>query len=338
MNQNNSGYEGGKTDKICVSCGMSNEKDFTFCKQCGARLNSPAENGQPFANGNPAQAPPPGYNAGQGYSPYGYTGGNAAGSAPGYTAGYPGFNTYGQVPTDIDGASVDDVSDFVRQSSNVYVPKFISMYQSGKKVSWNWSVFLLGWLLGPMFAGVWFMYRKMYKAGLLIIVLGVLLFGLRTAITYQTQYDIYSSSLDYAYENSDTTEYSLYGTNAILNSITGNMNSTSFLLNFLLSILSLAATIVLSIFANSMYKDFVVKSVKEYTAQNGNDDIQQSYAGVPMYQSGYTGNLRSSARRHELSQIGGRSGAGLGISLAVIITIYFAGILAPMIEVILNHL
>lgn len=63
--------------------------------------------------------------------------------------------------------STDKINDldmklFIGENSNYYMEKFYTIKQSKKEVTWNWSSFFL--------TGYWFLYRKMYFYGCIILV------------------------------------------------------------------------------------------------------------------------------------------------------------------------
>ncbi len=81
--------------------------------------------------------------------------------------GGAGFDPLGGVPADFElsgGVTAKEAAKFVMSSSNRYMPKF-AKFKAGGKISWNWAAFLLpeGWAL----------HRKMYKSGILAILLMV---------------------------------------------------------------------------------------------------------------------------------------------------------------------
>lgn len=61
----------------------------------------------------------------------------------------------------IDGVRVGDMALYIQQNARHYIKKFIK----GKKVSFNWAALL--------FSPAWFFYRKLYKAGAVILALFV---------------------------------------------------------------------------------------------------------------------------------------------------------------------
>ncbi len=67
--------------------------------------------------------------------------------------------------TDSDGVSASSVKAFSLINANRYVNKYFSLDKSSKK-SWNWAAFLV--------PEGWFFYRKMYKAGIVVILLMII--------------------------------------------------------------------------------------------------------------------------------------------------------------------
>ena len=99
--------------------------------------------------------------------------------------------------------------------------------------------------MGPCGAALWFLYRKMYKIGLLLLVLGLpILFG-PTVVNY------YSGNL------------SSFLVETASSNISAGVNS---LLLFTFQGIKLLSAIVLSLFADSWYKSFTVKKIKVFHA------------------------------------------------------------------------
>ncbi|MCH5314725.1 MAG: DUF2628 domain-containing protein [Eubacterium sp.] len=71
------------------------------------------------------------------------------------------YNQFAESSETIDGKRVSDISAVVGSNSKRFVDKF----KSGKKTSWNWGAFF--------FTGYYFMFRKMYKEGAMIIALNL---------------------------------------------------------------------------------------------------------------------------------------------------------------------
>lgn len=73
-------------------------------------------------------------------------------------SGYAQFEHAGTA-NDIDGVSVDDLSEYVRNNYKKYLTKFEKI--SNKKPTWNWASFL--------FSPYWFFYRKLIKPGIIFL-------------------------------------------------------------------------------------------------------------------------------------------------------------------------
>lgn len=127
----------------CPRCGAQNPAEEPVCTICGERLyHAPNAQQPPYG----AQQPP--YGTQQ--PPYGI---------PQPTV-IPSNETIG-------GNTVADTAAYVQMGAGRYVPKFYEMEKTRKKVRWNWAAFL--------FTPYWFFYRKVYAAGAVFLVLGVLL-------------------------------------------------------------------------------------------------------------------------------------------------------------------
>lgn len=196
--------------KICPFCKTVNEDEYVYCKNCGNLLES-RENTQD-SNVN-------------------------------YTT-FRSFENENTLPV-IDGVPTEDIAAFVGVKAPVFLRKFVKSEIVGSKTDWNWPVAVLSFFMGPCGAALWFLYRKMYKTGLLLLILGLpILFG-PTVINY------YSGNL------------SSFLVETASSNISAGVNS---LLLFTFQGIKLLSTIVLSLFADSWYKSFAVKKIKVFHA------------------------------------------------------------------------
>lgn len=196
--------------KICPFCKTVNEDEYVYCKNCGNLLES-RENTQD-SNVN-------------------------------YTT-FRSFENENTLPV-IDGVPTEDIAAFVGVKAPVFLRKFVKSDIVGSKTDWNWPVAVLSFFMGPCGAALWFLYRKMYKTGLLLLILGLpILFG-PTVINY------YSGNL------------SSFLVETASSNISAGVNS---LLLFTFQGIKLLSAIVLSLFADSWYKSFAVKKIKVFHA------------------------------------------------------------------------
>lgn len=126
--------------KICSACNTENREDFQFCKQCGAKLPQivnaePDDTLQKDFEATTPQAEAPDF------------------SAPETNANMP--------------SELDELAAFIGPNGYEIAQKQLNMKERFKKAGWNWPVFLFGFLLSLPF--VWFYYRKMYKQGTAVL-------------------------------------------------------------------------------------------------------------------------------------------------------------------------
>jgi hypothetical protein len=125
--------------QVCPACGTINDVGEPVCIRCGQRLYLPSA-GDPNA-----------YNP-QVNSPF----------------GKKGFHYgYAQTNFEIDGIPAQEVAAYVQQNADIYLTKFLYMDNHNAKTGFNWA--------GAFFPFLWLMYRKMYKTGLIVLCLFVLL-------------------------------------------------------------------------------------------------------------------------------------------------------------------
>ena len=92
------------------------------------------------------------------------------------------YNRFGGLKPDIliEGVPAEDISEYIRFNSGSYVRKFVGMERFGRK----FSVSVAAFVFGP----VWFLYRKMYKYGLLYLLILLVLAGIQGFCTYTPYY------------------------------------------------------------------------------------------------------------------------------------------------------
>lgn len=227
--------------KICPDCGTENEKEYIYCKNCGTPLKSkPSAEEKPQAtqfvssdavNGEQPkaerQAPPP---YGSPYMPYGYTD---------YT---------------VDGIPADEVMTFVGKKAADICPKFMRMELTKSKVSWCWPAAVLGFLFGPMGAALWFLYRKMYKIGGILLGIGAAF----TAIFAVINYGDNSQSLKSIFEAITNGTVSL---NGILDDAASETTVLSVITSAAENLISLVTGILSGIFGFYAYKEHCIKTI-----------------------------------------------------------------------------
>ena len=274
--------------KICSECGTENERDYTYCKNCGAPLVKAEPEAKPEFIGNEAEArsdtgsfdastgagayTPPNY-GGMPYSPY----------SP--------YNTYTSYA--MDGVPAEDVAFFVGKKAAEIMPKFMKMEITRSKVSWCWPAAILGFLFGPLGAALWFFYRKMYKIALILLAIGTVLSFTKAALTLNAGSQDMSGIFDSIAEGD---------ADALLDafrSIESEETAATLLASGLNSIAGLATCVLTGLFGFYAYKNHCVRSIKGFI-QNG---IDQRY-----YRMG-------------LASLGGVSGGMLAVGIISMIVI-----------------
>lgn len=240
--------------KICSECGTENEKEYAYCKNCGAPLvdkkPEPEFIGNACESANGAQD-----GFGSNPEPNGY--------APNYgSAQYPPYNSYTSYA--IDGIPAEDVAFFVGKKSAEIMPKFMKMEITHSKVSWCWPAAILGFIFGPLGAALWFFYRKMYKIALILLAAGTVLTFTTAALTYDTN----PQSLSGIFES--ITEGNTEDLLDAFENIGGETTALDILASGLENIASLATCVLCGLFGFYEYKNHCVKSIKGFL-QNGID-------------------------------------------------------------------
>lgn len=129
----------GSSPLRCSKCGTVNPPSGIFCQVCGSRLDGTADEARDPAGFSPD---PISMNA--------------------YTTPYGGVSP----DEELDGVPVRDIALFVGENSHYFIPRFRDQLGGVRSPAWNWPAFL--------FRGFYFLFRKMYVAGALLILLGAL--------------------------------------------------------------------------------------------------------------------------------------------------------------------
>lgn len=150
----------------CPNCGGENPEFAEICGHCGRDLDSidwsekePEPSAQQYTPHSHA-APPPF---------------NTSFQAP-FQVGVQ--DPYGGVPRteEIDGITVDEIVELVGPNSAYYLPQFLHMSRTGKKVSWNGAGFLL--------PHNWLLFRKNLLWGILASVLWCILWAVNYGLYF----------------------------------------------------------------------------------------------------------------------------------------------------------
>ena len=325
--------------RTCKSCGVENESEYSYCKNCGALLEPPHANvrqpqngyAQPFTGAQQtfAGANSAAQSSAQQFPASGgqYQGAQYSQNANRtYSDGFaPFYPQQGHMPFEmppIDGIPAEDMAIFVGKNASVYLPKFAKMELTGNKAAWLWAPALLSFFFGAFGAACWFFYRKMPKIAVILMAVGIVLGIAKTAleitfvpdiadrIAYMTENifgeDFSDGDGDYfpdeTYPAPDETEHEPQ------NSLPAAVYN---LLTPLQTVINLTLAIVFGLFGCRIYKKKAVKSIRKYQAGCVN----------PQYY------------RFGLAATGGTSGGLLAIGIIVPIFLTFAATVALILAI-----
>lgn len=226
--------------KVCVKCGASNSSESVFCEKCGALLQSTED---ASANGD----------------------NNDSAKIPNEFAAFSFIDPYGGVAPDseIDGVSVQEIALFVGQNSRYYIPKFKALSENKNAISWNWSAFIFNFF--------YFVGRKI-KAFAIIAGLILLSIVLITNITTITQFgEVYIEMA--AHPEAFQSSQAIYD---FLNSYTVTMSDLYFYLYNGARILFVIIAVLYGLFANRIYKNHVIKSIKKLKMEFTDESVYKA--------------------------------------------------------------
>lgn len=277
--------------KICSDCGTENEKEYIYCKNCGAPLTSVKKEEAPpsaptggFAPEHNNAAPEyTDYTSHTQQSEYTYNPQSGVNYTP-----YGAYTGYG-----IDGIPAEDITFFVGKKSAEIMPKFMKMEITRSKTSWCWPAAILGFIFGPMGAALWFLYRKMYKTAIILLAVGAILTFTTAAMTYDTNSEDISSVFD-AITSGDLEAFS-----DAINGIGETQTALDIAAGAVEDIANLATCIITGIFGFYAYKEHCVKTIRNF---------RQSIVDQRYYRMG-------------LASLGGVSGGMLAVGIICMIVV-----------------
>ena len=239
-------------NKVCPLCNTINESNYSFCKNCGNRLDSENSDSNTYT--------PPSFNSQYGnYNPF---------SMPEIE--------YSEIEKEIDGVDTKKIEAFVgKKKKDYFLQRFIAMQRTGKKGFWNWPIALLGSLISFPFLSSWFFYRKMYKIGFIICSVFLAISCIVTFATFNETANLTTLLM----------EEILAGTTdptSLQNIINMNSSSTYSNISFFQSILSIGGTMFLGMMGNYFYKKHTVSTIKKIDLKIENaKDCDYAKKGTP---------------------------------------------------------
>ena len=213
-----------KPPVTCPRCGYENPADAVFCNKCGIPLSQGIPNGE--------------------------------GGAKGFTFSV-GFNPFIPKPDEkIDGVEAWKLSAVVKENVPKFLMQFKSMYQSGKKISFNFCAMLFGW--------AYFLYRKMYALAAAIFVINMFL-----AIPSALYMALNGQSVDMT---SILTALGITMAAEEIAAINTSINASFLSIVNITSLLSTAFSVVCALFANWLYFIKCKKTVAKIEAETADTE------------------------------------------------------------------
>ncbi len=254
---------------VCSVCGTENEEEYKYCKNCGNRLEIAQNQEEPE---NKAQTA--------------YHSSECDNSIPKWS-----------IVNDYNGVSAEEMAVFIGKKADKILPKFSKMQMTNSKISWNWPVAILGYILGPMGSALWFFYRKMYKPAIILSLIGALLMIVSGFLTVGSGDLISKSALEAIFEGDFEDAVGLINSaNINLTTAQKVMGAVSTFLNELINI---ATCLIMGIYGYFIYKEYCIKKISEYRAFD---------ADTRFYKIG-------------LASVGGQSGGMLAVGIILLLVV-----------------
>ena len=169
------------------------------------------------------------------------------------------YTRFNQNPSEnnIDGVSVDDLSEYIRNNYKRYLNKFQKI--SKKKLTWNWASFI--------FSPYWFFYRKLIKPGIVFLT-AFLCLSIIFSSPLNKIAEKYYDTAELMSDESVSQEEKELAVNEVYNTV---MDQLPFICIYVGSILILK--IIAGLISDRLYKKRVTKNIKtlRQTPMNDND-------------------------------------------------------------------
>ena len=171
--------------------------------------------------------------------------------------GFASFDFLGGIPAEQDlgdNVTANDAKSFVFANTHRYIPKF-AILNGKRKKSWNW--------MGFLFPAPWLLSRKMYKGGIIVLLLSII----ANFLAYPLMFRLGNMGIDVTYYTYETV-------NQIAESLP-EIGNLVVALAFLGSFIDLGVRIFAGVFGDYVYKKHTIKTINKIKSESS--DIQSDY-------------------------------------------------------------
>ena len=254
---------------VCSSCGIENEEEYKYCKNCGNKIEM-MQNKEELENRTQTE--------------------DCSSNFDNTIPKWAFMNDY-------DGVSTEEMAVFIGKKANKILPKFSKMQITNSKISWNWPVAILGYILGPMGSALWFFYRKMYKLAFILSLIGALIMIVSGFLTVGSGNIISEAALEAIFEGDFEDAVGII--NSANTNITTAQKVTDVVSTFINELINIATSLLMGIYGFFIYKEHCIKKITEYRAFD---------ADTRFYKIG-------------LASVGGQSGGMLAVGIILFIAV-----------------
>ena len=225
---------------ICPNCHSENERTFFYCGKCGYPLNTQDR----AAQDNTQQNQYNGQRSAQG-APFGF---GSAGN-PAYDP-LMGLNSEDEIA---DNVKVGEAAKFIGKSTPYYLTVFDRIKKYGSK-RFNFSAFI--------FTGGYFIYRKMYVLGIILMlaVIGINLGS--TALIMNNQPLFRMTSVDQL--------------NKLYNGGLKSEETAALIIYLALSVIDILIKVISGLFANKLYYKHCTKQINKIKAEHSGSELNKT--------------------------------------------------------------
>ncbi len=170
----------------------------------------------------------------------------------------------------VDGVSTQDMIYFVGKRGEKVVRKWSEMSFFRRRFSWCWPAFIWSWFFGLAGAGFWFLYRRMYRLGALLIAASFALSAAGILAHSDSITGIVIDSVDcikqstdlktgYVDENELSLRFELLAEGEDAKTLSAYSETVD--------MVNLMIAVIAGLFALSAYKIFAVRKIKSYSRE-----------------------------------------------------------------------
>ncbi|MDD6807429.1 MAG: RING finger protein [Oscillospiraceae bacterium] len=166
--------------------------------------------------------------------------------------------------------TVEAYGNVIQKNKHKFIPKFMMMERSNRKWTWNWA----GFFFGPF----WLMYRKMYKLGIIAMLISIIIpiCFIGEISEYGTKYsEVYTEAAEIMLSDANQSTEEL---NSKVDALAEKMPPQPVCIQ-VSNYIQFAVDLVIAVFGNYLYKEHCVKILtkSKKILEDGNSEEQEKF-------------------------------------------------------------